>query len=158
MRRTSPLLLALALLAAGTPAARAQSLVLGLKAMDLVGDRDLARDRFDAEQADVNELLRKRREAAKLVVEVRTAEFFAGRGTLDVLQQAQEKLKAADALAAPAVSRPALETQWRAAWAVYRLNKEKYEAGRATAADYHAAEQRLRDVEVQLALTRPKKK
>jgi hypothetical protein len=126
----------------------------------ILWERDLARARFEASQASVKDLARRRLEVARNAYQERLQEFREGRGTLDILLRLQVKLtRAQKPLVKPAtVNRQALEEHWRFAFEVYKLNRLKYEASRATAADYYESLYIRLDAEIQLALTRPKKK
>jgi hypothetical protein len=125
-----------------------------------LNDKLRAQARFEAEQAPLERLVRQRREAAEDAYRAREQEFLAGRGTLDMLLEVQVLIgKARSPLPKTVnVPLPVLEDAWLAAWFAYVLNEDRHEAGRATAADYFQSLHQLRDVEIQLALSRPKKK
>lgn len=123
-------------------------------------ERGLAQARFQASRASLDQLVREREAAAKEMYEVRRQDMEAGRLTLDVLEEAHLMLLHSRQSLPPkvALNRPALEQAWRSAYAVHYLIKWRYEAGRVNVSDYHQALYRLRDAEVQLALTRPRPK
>jgi hypothetical protein len=127
---------------------------------DGLAERDLARDRFEASQAPVKDLARRRLEAIRQSFQARYNEFLAGRGTLDLLLEVQALLAAAQQRPSkPAgINRQALEEKWRFSWVAYQLSRGGYETGRVRAVDYYYSHFNLLDVEVQLALTRHGKK
>ena len=122
-------------------------------------ERDLARDRYEVSQASVKNLARRRLEAARRVYQERYREFLQGRGPLDILLEIQSLVtRAQQPPVKPRISnRQALEEKWRAAWMAYQLAEGGYEAGRVSEAGYWQSLHALLDVEVDVAMTRPKK-
>jgi hypothetical protein len=123
-------------------------------------ERDLAEARFEARQADVKDLARQRETAIREAHEARMDEYRAGRGTLDLLLEVQRDLAKARQPLRPltGVNRNAVEDLWRSAWEAETLARFRYEAGQCKAADYFHTRYHRLDAEVQLALSRPKKK
>jgi hypothetical protein len=126
----------------------------------ILEERELARDRFEVSQASLEDLARRRVEAARLHYQARYQEYLVGRGTLDSLLGAERELaRARQPRALPAaVNRQVLEERWRSAWMADRLSRSGYEAGRVKAADHYQALGNRLAVEMHLVQTRPKKK
>ncbi len=123
-------------------------------------ERDLARARFEVSQADVNDLARRRLEAIRTTYGARFEEYRAGRGTLDSLRDVQQFVAHArqPLIIKTDVNREALEGLWRSVWHTEKLVHLKYASGQVKAADYYETLYFLLDAEVNLALSRPKKK
>lgn len=122
--------------------------------------RARAQARFEASQATTEQLARQRKEAAEQAYFAAQQEFRAGRGTLDYLLELKHNYSRASSPlpATVATPRPVLEDLWLFSWTAYTLNEARYEASRISAVDYYRSLYQLRDAEIQLALTRAKKK
>src|ERR1700722_2727784 len=118
----------------------------------IISERDLARERFEASQADVKDLARRRLEAIREAYLARFEEYRAGRGTLDSLREAQQFVaRARQPLSIKAdVNREALEGLWRSSWHTENLARFRYESGQVKAADYYQTVYFRLDAEVKL--------
>ncbi len=116
----------------------------------------VTRAKYEARHADRNDLLHRRREAARVTHRAQEYEFLNGRGTLDFLLHTTRRLRAADlALAAtPAARRAALE-QYRDRLAqIEAVHLERYEAKRIPVHDYLDVVYWRLDADIRLAQER----
>jgi hypothetical protein len=103
--------------------------------------RDFAEAKRAAERADVRDLLREKRSAARQAFRCRWEEFAAGRGTLDLVEeQARRVLDAELALDdRPAARAAAWQRYWAWTWLVETVDEARFEAGRVPVRDLMAS-------------------
>ena len=123
-------------------------------------ERDMARARFEVSQADVKDLARRRLEAIRNAYRARHMDYLAGRGTYDsLLELLNLDILARQPLRTKAdLNRDALEKLWRFHWQSETIVRQRYQSNQVKAADYYQTVYLLLDAEVNLALSRPKKK
>lgn len=116
------------------------------------GLKNLARNLFDAVHSDAVFRARERRRANASVCAARLEEFDAGRGTVDFLFDAAERLRDAElALATTKTERvAAVERYWRTLQHVEVVNRERYEANRIPLCDFRESQGRRADAGIEL--------
>jgi hypothetical protein len=121
--------------------------------LDPAWDRQVARDYFEAVEADTAKLARARLDATRVQHDTRWQQYLAGRGTLDfLLQSAQRLLEAKQAVSGTAADRQAaLQQRWDQARVAEQVVGAQYAAARASPADYAQAQFTRLDAAIALA-------
>jgi hypothetical protein len=100
--------------------------------------RDVAKEWRAVRSANVDDLLRERKEAAATEYSARANEFLAGRGTLDFLHDSTVRYRDAELAVAKqhAERRAILERHWARCKTIEAVNKARYDACRIPIQDY----------------------
>ncbi len=131
--------------ASGTSSDDYESTSVDGEPLNPLNGQDLARDKFELSQTDLQDLARAQKDLARALLEEsnisydsRMKEFMAGRGTLDFLiGSALRLLDSERALAtSDAEQIAALERHWQRIRLMDRINQYRYEAGRIPIQDY----------------------
>jgi hypothetical protein len=123
---------------------------------DLLGAKELAKAKFAAVHANVRDLFRELREAARDDLLARFQEYVAGRGTRDVLLEAMTLVRDAARAAddSPAARLAAAEAYWAQAWEADTINEWKFRAARLSLSDYAQTRYLRLDAEIALIQAR----
>jgi hypothetical protein len=159
MARNGVLLLAAFLLLASSPATsqppRGKAPAVAFDDDELtinpLNAREWARAKFAAVRANPKELAKARLAAAQDCCRARVQEFLAGRGTLDLLLEAQQLLLHAELAVSTSDAQrvAAYERYWEATLTVEMMNKARFEAHRISIQDYAQTRYERLDAELQ---------